>query len=154
MKLTTAGKIIGGLAIVWYAVLRGASALAVGIKGWALNGVDLDSKKIGITLQFAIANPLFIGLTIRGIQGDVYVQGQKVGSVDNTYDYFLAGRHTHIIPVLVQLDSTALGQAAIANIKTGNVRTLTIAFNGKLLVGSASVPVPIQITYDWGDLVG
>ena len=145
-------KILGGAALLWWGVLRGANALVVGIKSWAFRGLDLTTGTVDITLNFLIKNPLIIGLTLKDIYGDVYVQGQKVGNIAMTYNYYLSGGHTHQIPVIVRLNLANLGQAALLNIQSGDVRTLTIAFDGKLIVGSAGVPVPINVTYNWEDL--
>lgn len=145
-------KILGGAALLWWGVLRGASALVVGIKSWAFRGLDLTTGTVDITLNFLIKNPLIVGLTLKGIQGDVYVQGQNVGTVAMNYDYYLSGGHTHQIPVIVRLNMANVGQAAILNIQSGDVRTLTLAFDGKLLIGSAGVPVPINVSYNWEDL--
>lgn len=145
-------KILGGAALLWWGVLRGASALVVGIKSWAFRGLDLTTGTVDITLNFLIKNPLIVGLTLKGIQGDVYVQGQNVGTVAMNYDYYLSGGHTHQIPVIVRLNMANVGQAALLNIQSGDVRTLTLAFDGKLLIGSAGVPVPINVSYNWEDL--
>ena len=150
--ISKAAKILGGAALLWWGVLRGASALMVGIKSWAFRGIDLDNGNVDITLNFLIKNPLFVGLTLKSITGDIYVQGQKVGIVNGTYNYYLSGGHTHQIPVIVRLNMGNVGQAALLNIQSGDVRTLTIAFDGKLYIGKANVPVPVQVEYNWEDL--
>ena len=150
--MANAAKILGGAALLWWGVLRGASALMVGIKSWAFRGIDISNMNVDLTLNFMIKNPLFIGLTLKGIYGDVYVQGHKVGQVSTSYNYYLSGGRTHIIPVLVTLNMASVGQAAMENIQSGNVQTFTIAFDGRLLIGKAGVPVPVQVNYNWGDL--
>ena len=154
MEARTVAKILGGAAFLWWGVLRGASALVVGIKSWAFRGIDINTGTVDITLNFLIKNPLVVGLTLKAAQGDVYVQGQKVGVVNTTYDYYLSGGHTHQVPVIVRLDMSNVGQAALQNIQSGDVKTLTIGFDGRLIIGSARVPVPIRVNYNWGDLVG
>lgn len=144
---------IGGVALLIYGVMRGAKALVVGIKSWSFRGIDIATGTVDITLNFIIKNPLLVGLTLKGIYGDIYVQGQNAGNISMNYDYFLSGGHTHVIPVIVRLNLSGLGQAALLNIQSGDVRTLTLAFDGKLVIGSAGVPVPVNITYNWNDLV-
>lgn len=150
--MNNAAKIVFGLALLWWGVLRGASALVVGLRSWAFRGINTNNGTMDLTLNFMVKNPLVVGLTLKGVYGDVYVQGQKVGIINSAYNYYLSGGHTHIIPVVVSLDMAGLGQAAITNIQSGDVRTLTIAFNGRLLVGNYGVPVPIQIEYNWDEL--
>lgn len=145
-------KILCGAALLWWGVLRGANALMVGIKSWAFRGIDLNNGTVDITLNFLIKNPLLVGMTLKSIAGEIYVQGKKVGEVGGTYNYYLSGGHTHQIPVLVRLNMSSVGQAAMLNIQSGDVRTLTLAFDGRLYVGKAGVPVPISVSYNWDDL--
>lgn len=146
-------KIGIGAALLWYGVLRGAKGLVIKVRDYSFRSISLTDMTVSLNLNFLIKNPLLVGLTLKGITGDVYAQGQKVGEVNTTLDYYISGMHTHIVPVVVDLDMKSCGQAALLNIQSGNIRTLTIAFDGKLYVGSWSVAVPIQIELDYNDLV-
>lgn len=145
-------KILFAGAFLWWGFFRAANSLIVGIKSWSFRALDLTTGTVDITLNFLIKNPLFFGITLKAIYGDVYVQGQKVGEISTTYNYYLSGGHTHQIPVIVRLNLAGLGQAALMNIQSGDVRTLTLAFDGRLVAGSAGVAVPINIAYNWEDL--
>ena len=145
-------KILAGCGLLYYAVLRGVNALTVGVRGCQLAGLDLVSNTVQIRLFFYIKNPLFVGIKLRGIVGDVYMHGMKVGYVNSSYDYYLSGRKTHIIPVTVSCDIASLGEAVITNIQTGNIQTLTVAFDGTIAVGNNGVKLPLQKTIDWNDI--
>ena len=147
-------KIGLGVALLWYGVLRGANGLLIKVKDYAFQAVDLTNGKITLRLNLYIKNPLLVGLTIKGIDGKVYAQGMQVGTVNTTYNYYLAGGHSHILPVLVDLDISQMGQAAWANIQSGDIRTLTVAFDGHVYVGGANVPVPVQFELDYNGLMG
>ena len=82
----------------------------------------------------------------------MYIQGQKVGYVNSIYNYYLSGGHTHQIPVNVRLQISQLGAAVWANIQTGDIKNLTIAFDGKIYIGSAGVPIPIQWSTDYNEM--
>lgn len=142
---------IGGLAL-WYFVLRGASAVITKLKSYSIRYIDLTNKQLDINLSFYIKNPLFVGIELKKISGDIYIQGNKCGMIDTQLDYYLSGLHTHIIPIVANLDIEDLGQSVITNIQSGNVRTLTIAFNGAIHVGEYGIPIPLEITLDWNDL--
>lgn len=145
--------IIAGLGLLYYTVLRGASALTIGIRGYQLSGVDLVNKTVQVRLNFYIKNPLFVGIKLRGIVGDVYMQGMKVGSINSSYDYFLSGGgKVHSVPVTVTCSMASLGEAMIANIQSGNVQTLTVAFDGSIRIGKNGVAIPIQKTLDWREI--
>lgn len=140
------------IAALYYAVLRGANALIVAVRGYRFQSIDTTNGTISFYLYFVINNPLLVGLTLKGLSGDIYVQGVKCGVVNMKYDYFISGRHSHSVPVLVTVDASKLTEAAILNIQSGNVKTLTIAFDGGLNIGSEQVYIPVQKTLDWEDL--
>lgn len=146
-------KIGLGAVMLYYAVLRGAKGLVVRVNSYSFRSIDLVNSTVSLNLNISIKNPLLVGLTIKGIEGDVYVQCHKVGNVDTRYDYYIAGGRTHILPVVVNLNMSDVGTAAMLNIQSGDIRTLTIAFNGKLKVGSKyEVSVPLQLDLDYNDL--
>ena len=141
-----------GAGLLWFGILRGAKGLVVRIKSYSFRSIDLTNNTVSLNLNLLIKNPLLVGLTIKGVMGDVFVQGYKVGTINTAYDYYLAGGHTHVLPVVVNLQMASVGQAALLNIQSGDIRTLTIAFNGKLFVGSRTIGIPLQFELDYNDL--
>lgn len=141
-----------GAGLLWFGILRGAKGLVVRIKSYSFRSIDLTNNTVSLNLNLLIKNPLLVGLTIKGVMGDVFVQGYKVGTINTAYDYYLAGGHTHVLPVVVNLQMASVGQAALLNIQSGDIRTLTIAFNGKLYVGSRTIGIPLQFELDYNDL--
>ncbi len=145
-------KIAIGGALVWYFILRGASAVITKLKSYSIRSIDIANRELDINLSFYIHNPLFVGIELKKISGDIYIQGNKCGEIDTQLDYFLSGLHTHIVPVVANLDMKDLSQSIITNIQTGDIRTLTIAFNGAIHVGKYGIPIPVEKTLDWNDL--
>ena len=127
--------------------------MIVAVRDYSFRGLSLTDGTVSLNLNFLIKNPLFVGLTLKGIAGDVYAQGQKVGYINTTIDYYLSGGHTHVVPVVVNLNMSSVGQAALLNIQSGDISTLTIAFDGKIYIGSYSIGIPVQITLNYEDLV-
>lgn len=146
-------KIGLGLGLLWYGVLRGAKGLVIGIKNFTFHSVDLANKIVSLTINLSIKNPLFVGLTIKGVKGDVYAQGVKVGYVNTTYDYYLSGAHTHILPIVVNLQMDGVTDAAWLNIQSGDINSLTLAFDGKVYVGNWNIGIPLQLDLTYNDLV-
>ena len=142
-----------GLGLLWYGVLRGAKGLVVRIQSYNFQSVSLTDMTANLNLNLSIKNPLLVGITIKGIQGDVYAQGQKVGTINTSYDYYLAGGKTHILPVGVTLDLSGVGAAALLNIQSGDIRTLTVEFDGKLFAGKKNVGVPLKFELNYDDLM-
>ena len=146
-------KIGIGAGLIYLALLKISRSLVVGVRSFQFKSVDLTNKTVSLAINMEIKNPLIFGITITGIQGDVYMQGMKVGYVNTSYNYYLAGGHTHVLPVIVNLSIGALGDAVIQNIQTGDIRTLTIAFNGRVLAGKLKLTMPVQVELDYKDLV-
>ena len=145
-------KIAIGFGFLYYGVLRGAKSLIVKVKNYSFAGIDLTSGTVQLYLNLLIKNPLVVGVAIKGCTGDVYVQGHKVGYVNMSYDYFLAGGHTHVLPVVVNLMMGDVAQGALLNIQTGDIRNLTISFDGKVYAGKYSVGIPVQFDLYYNDL--
>ena len=152
MSVESLIKLGAGVALLWYGVLRGAKGLIVKVHNYAFRGIDTATGTVQLNLNILVKNPLFVGLTLKGISGEIYAQGQKIGTVNTSIDYYLSGGKTHIIPVVANLTMTGAAQAAMANIQSGNVRTLTVSFDGRIYVGTWSVPIPVQIDLDYNDL--
>lgn len=146
-------KIALGCGLLYYGVLQGARGLVIGVQNFAFRAIDLATNTVSLYLNLKIKNPLLVGLTIKGIQGDVYAQGLKIGYVNTTYDYYLGGGRTHILPVVVNLELGEMGSAAMMNIQSGNIQTLSIGFNGRVYVGDWRVSIPLQFELNYKDLV-
>ena len=140
-------------AVAWYGILRGAKRLMIVIKDYTLNYINLSEGTVGLSVQFVIKNPLLIGLTLSRIEGQVFAQGQQVGTIDEELNYYIAGGRTHILPVNVELLLSSVQRAAMANIESGDIHTFTVDFDGKLYVSNYNIPVPIQFSFNYGDLI-
>ena len=140
-------------AVAWYGILRGANGLMIAIKDYTLNYINLSEGTVGLSVQFVIKNPLLIGLTLSRIEGQVFAQGQQVGTIDEELNYYIAGGRTHILPVNVELLLSSVQRAAMANIESGDIHTFTVDFDGKLYVSNYNIPVPIQFSFNYGDLI-
>ena len=147
-------KIAIGAGLLYYGVLRGAKGLKVQMYSYEFKGVDVLNNTIQLDLNILVKNPLLVGLLLKSVQGDVYVQGIKAGYVNTQLNYTISGGRTHILPIVVNLRISDLGQAIIANIQSGNVQSLSVKFDGRLYVGDYGVSIPLQIEKGYNDLVG
>lgn len=146
-------KIAFGLSLLWYGVLRGAKGLVVRISDYSFGGVNLSDGTVVLNLNVSIKNPLIVGLKIKSIVGEVFAQGTKVGTINTTYDYYLAGGHTHVIPVYVNLSMGSTLNAALNNINSGTNGAITIAFDGKIYVGDMNIGIPLQFETQYDGLL-
>lgn len=114
------------------------------------NGLQLLSTDM-IRFAVLLRNPLPFGVTIDAIQGDVYVQGQRVSNYAHDVDLQLPIeiKPSSITPVNldVYVDFNNLSQAVYDNILSGDIRTFTAQFVGTVTVGGKSIPVSKTISY-------
>lgn len=151
-KIVKIGAIGAGLGLLWYGIKRGAKSLVFGVQNYSISAIDLSEGTAALNLNLSIRNPLMVGVTIRGITGDVYVEDRLVGRINMRYDYFISGGKTHVIPIIVNLDLSQIGPAIMANITSGDINTLDIKFDGKVAVTNCSVPIPVKLNMNYGDL--
>lgn len=145
-------QIAMGVGLLWYGVVRGAKGLKIGCQSFAFRNINLSEGTADVQLNISIKNPLVVGVKIKGIAGDVYVQDQQVGVVDMQYDYNISGGKTHIIPVVVKLTFNGAAQAALSLIQSGQIQNLTAAFDGKVMAGEHAVAIPLRFTLNWEDM--
>ena len=137
--------IIGTIAaVLYYGVLRGLKALSVRLQSIGLYGFDYEHNLVNLSAMFAIYNPLFVGLTLRGVQGEVYINGQHAGFVNHPMNSFLASGVESYVEVGIALNMSELSSAILAQLQTGNMSDVTISFNGSVFVGDAKVGLPVQ----------
>lgn len=156
MKQETIFKIakIGiGAGLLWYGILRGAKSLVFGVRNYSISTISLSDGTAALNLNLSVRNPLLVGVTIRGIVGDVYAQDILVGKVNMRYDYYIAGGKTHVIPIIVNLDLRSVGSALVENINSGDINTLNLKFDGKVAVGDYYIGIPVKLNIGYKDLV-
>ena len=144
-------KIGIGCTLLWLGITTVIRNFSVTLQSYAFRSIDLTNKTVSLVLNLAIKNPLLFGATVHSVTGKVYMQGREVGYVNTTYNYYLSGGATHVLPVIVNLVIGDVGAAAMENIASGDVRTLSIGFDGKVKIGKKgliSVPIKVQLGYN------
>lgn len=135
--------IIAGIALLFFGVLRGATALSVSLYQWGVKNVNIADMTADLVFKMLIKNPLLVGVRLKGIQGDVYINGKQSGAVNNVYDYQLSGMKSHVIPITVEIFGTELISVIANNLQQSLDKDINVRFNGKIMVGNISIPVDI-----------
>lgn len=151
--MDNAVKIGVGLGFIWIAIRVAINNLVVGVQKVLLAGLNIEQGIVQLQVNVSIKNPLPIGVTVKDVVGDVYLQGVKVGVVKTAFDYYLGGSKVHVLPVIVTLTASGVGQALWKNIQTGDVKNLVIDFDGKIKVTDVNIGVPLQFSLKWEDIV-
>lgn len=147
--------LVGGAALLYFGVLRGAKSLYLGIKDYHFKNLDLMNQTVDFVIRFLIKNTLFVGVRIKSLTGNIYIQGEKVGTINANYDKYLAGNTNWDVDVPISIDMKNLAQAVVNNILSGDIRTLTIMFDGAIVIGGTGlVRVPFKKTLNWDDIAG
>lgn len=152
------GWIFAGVgALLFYKVFRSAQAVKITLNSYEFGGVDLETGTVGMYLYFTINNPLWVGVTLKEISGEMIAQtgGQPeiVGTVQNKYNYFIRGNATHVVRAKIDVSSKSVLSALIQNIQSGDINNLLLTFDGKVVFGSKKeVAIPIKRTMTYKEL--
>lgn len=144
---------IFGAGVIYYYFLRGVRSLRFGIERFNL--ISFTDKIAEFEVVFYAYNPLLVGLFMRNVSGTIRLMGVEIGYVNYPVNQEVLPRNYTFIPVRFSVDYAKLGNGLVSYLKTGNVSTLLIEFDGLVTVGRekiVSVPIRKQIT--WGDLIG
>ena len=144
---------IFGAGVVYYYFLRGVRSLQFGIKRFAL--VSFSDKIAEFEVVFFAYNPLLISLFLRGVKGTIRLMGIEVGIVNYPVNQDVKARSYTYIPVRFTVEYNKIGEGLVEYLKTGNVNTLLIEFEGTISLGRDHiVDVPIKKQITWGDIAG
>lgn len=124
------------------------------------NGLQILSTFAGgylstVRLNLLIRNPLFFGVTVDAIQGQLYAQGVRMTNYDYdvniTHPIDLKARSITPVSLDFLVDWSKLGEAVKANILSGDISTFTVQFVGTVTVEGH--PVNVSKTISYYDLV-
>ena len=73
--------------------------------------------------------------------------GNYVGFLDTPLNQVILGNSTSAIYIKFDASFAQLGQSLYDNIMTGDIRTLTVDFDGAAKVNSIAVPIQTTLTY-------
>lgn len=136
----------------WYFFLRGAIALRVGLKSVRL--VEVFGDRATVEIMLYVYNPTLASVLVRSLRGTVSVMGMPVGEIDYPVNARIKARRTAVVPVMVDVSSSAFGEAMWNNIQTGHIETMAIELNGSVVCGE-KVPIsyPIRKLWVWQDII-
>lgn len=139
-------------ATFWLLVLRGASALKIGLKSVRLQQVNGDIATLQVMLY--VQNPLIASVLIRNVAGQINIMGIPVGTIDYPINRRIEARSITYIPVQVEVSYSKLGDAVWANIMSGDVQTLSIELDGTITAGERyAVSIPIHKVWTYSDII-
>lgn len=152
-KMRDIAKIGLGLTGLYLAFKIAVKGLVVDVSKVLFKGIDLANMTAQVQLNISIRNPLPVGVKVHDVVGEIYAQGVQVGYVNTVFDYMVAGGRTHVLPVIINLTAQGLGEALWKNIQSGNIQSLVIDFDGKLHVTNMNIAVPLELSFNYKDLV-
>lgn len=132
-------------AAIWFMAKRTVNAIQVKFDRLRIQSITAESITFGITVLFH--NPLITNVTLDRFYGDIYIMGNYVGHLDSPLEQVLLKSATSGLMFTFEATLTQLGQALFESIMTGDIRTLTINFDGAVQVSGIAVPVRKTFTY-------
>lgn len=148
-----AAWILGGVAALYWWIYRGYKALVMRFDGITFGYLDLAANTVTVYLNMVLRNPLLVDLYMEKISGKLYIQDVLVSDMDTPIQMTIGGQKLLKVGIPIKCNISGLSDAIKRNILSGDLRTLTVKFDGVIDMGQkVSVPLPIHIFKDWGDL--
>lgn len=143
-----------GLAgLLYFGVIRGVQAVKVGFEDMYIGGIDWSQGIISVIVRIFIKNPLLVGITLYSIVADIYVDGIKCATINNTYQCKISGGKTHIIPIPVNVETSTTVGTLLNSIKSGNGQDMQVRLVGRIGVGTKKqIEIPIDKTIKVSEL--
>lgn len=138
--------ILGCIAYILYVAFNDISRVSMWFAGMSFRGISNGVATIRAVLM--VKNPTWISVPLERIAGKVYMQDIEIGEIDTVYTSgSIQKKSTTTVPVDILCDLSDLQSSVIANIKSGDVSTLTIRFVGEVTVYGYAFPVDQVIGY-------
>ena len=137
--------LIGFGALAWFAK-QTVDSVRVIFNSLKIYEVRTDAVLFQLNLLFY--NPLFKDVKIDSLSGEIYMMGRYIAHMESELNQLLYAKTQSSLAFYFKATPEQLGQALWDNIQTGDVRTLTIKFDGTMYLAGVPVPVKKTFTYD------
>lgn len=140
-----------GLGILAWDTWRSYKDVKVDIAAYQITDVDFPNNTATLQIDIELTNPLLLGLTLYSIVGDIYLDGEYVASINQVFDYYIRGKRTHIIPVVIVSNLFSVSTILLQKLFR-KAEDLTLRFAGEVRLGAQGiVPIPVDLeeTIKW-----
>ena len=137
---------LGAAMLIWYGFVRGVRSVKIGFDKLRVVGVTASSIIYRVSLY--VHNTLMTDVLVNDIQGTIYMMDIPVAVVNYPVNQLIKAFHTSAFDIQFEAFSDKLGEALWTNIMTGDPHTLTIVFDGYVVIRNVKIPVRKQFTYD------
>lgn len=140
-----------GLGILAWDTSRSYKNLAVDISAYGITDVDFGNNSATLQIDMQITNPLLLGVTLYSLVGDVYLDGNYVASVNQLFDYYIRGKKTHIIPIVLHCNLFNVSTTLIRKLLNDS-DSIALRVVGNLKVaptGVVNIPLDIEKEITW-----
>lgn len=148
--------------IVWLGIIAGVYLIASRVSrvvrnlAWRFTGVSViasnnetNSATVRVGLQLRNSTP--VSVLLNSIVGEIYIQGVRVGSVNQAYNMVIQRESITNLDIIFELFWSGVAQAIKTNVLSGDIRNLNFQFVGYLEVEGHKVNLNQVITFQ--DLV-
>lgn len=148
--------------IVWLGIIAGVYLIASRVSrvvrnlAWRFTGVSViasnnetNSATVRVGLQLRNSTP--VSVLLNSIVGEIYIQGVRVGSVNQAYNMVIQRESITNLDIIFELFWSGVAQAIKTNVLSGDIRNLKFQFVGYLEVEGHKINLNQVITFQ--DLV-
>lgn len=148
--------------IVWLGIIAGVYLIASRVSrvvrnlAWRFTGVSViasnnetNSATVRVGLQLRNSTP--VSVLLNSIVGEIYIQGVRVGSVNQAYNMVIQRESITNLDIIFELFWSGMAQAIKTNVLSGDIRNLNFQFVGYLEVEGHKINLNQVITFQ--DLV-
>lgn len=134
------------LILAW---LRNAvNSVDMRLTGISVISGDASNNSSTVGLDVLIRNPFPVSVTLNKIVGTLYIMGIPVAKINQQINTKIFANSDTPVRLLTDIFWQGVSSSIRANILTGNIRTLTIQFVGKVTVSGIGVDVEKTLLYD------
>lgn len=139
---------IGGIGVYYYYQRQVAalSNLTYKLVGFSIG--DLSQPIVQANLIFRIYSSSTIDAQVNGLNLDVYINGAKLGNIQNTTSFIIPAAGYSDVPLTVTFSPAVLASDAVSVLTTYLTSSdMLIALNGYVSVKSAFLNVSVPVNY-------
>lgn len=126
-------------------------AITMRLQSIGIVNIDTTNRVATLNLVVDLIYPLPFGLTLKTLTGDLYIMGKRVAVVKNVLNRYLSPSSVTPITITVDVDLAQLAEGVLANIQTGNIRSLLIQLDARATTNL--LPISLHKTFVYDDLI-
>lgn len=120
---------------------KGLGASTLGFSFRSVYGLSMSGLNFILKLEFTISNPSNTNFDVKGISGNISVNGSVLGNVADYTRRVISARSAQNVIIPFTISVAGLGSVLMERIKGNTSQVLTVSFDGFVNESNNVVPV-------------